>query len=466
MALTRRRFLGVSAAGAAFALVGLRRRSARGDGPARAKRLLVLVAEGGMRTTMAFNASSRVELNPWGVIAGPGALRLGRVLMEAPTSVAYAAPSWSGAPTVPDITQAARLMSVLQGLDHAPGQFRAGDHSDDGSRMGTGWFGKDGAPGLITVLSKFLSDHAPAPVVTVGSLGSTGLPMAAAAGEWLPFAPVQLQAANMPLPQMGGAGTIGRPIEDALDARARARRRGLPRALVEAYLGVKGAMRQYGPLLSQPALNFADPTNYGAAVGGISNRMLLEAVGNLVTPTDPGFNDGLSVALGLRMLQVGSPAVMVCVGDGNFDTHSSEREIAPDLYTRFGRYLAGIHFALGHMPDGGATMLSSTLVVTASEFGRTTGGSGGYPDRDGTDHGGDDPAWRSQAHVFFGAGTSPKALAPTDDSNLPQGPVHSSQALLATLCSALGVPQPEIDALWPPGNPSYPEGSPMLEMWA
>src|SRR5438105_203952 len=115
MTLSRRRFLEVSAIGTAAALVGLPKKSARGDGPPRIRHLLVLVAEGGMRTTMAFNASSRIDLNPWGVIPNAGAMRLGRVLMAAPSSVAYAAPSWPGSPTVPDITQAVRQMSILQG---------------------------------------------------------------------------------------------------------------------------------------------------------------------------------------------------------------------------------------------------------------------------------------------------------------------------------------------------------------
>src|SRR5207253_5738460 len=119
-----------------------------------------------------------------------GVMRLGRVLMAAPSSVAYAAPSWPGSPTVPDITQAVRQMSILQGIDHAPGQQRVGDHGDDGMRMGTGWFAKDGAPGFLTVLSRFLGDGAPAPAVALGNVGSTGFFMAGATGDWLRHAPV------------------------------------------------------------------------------------------------------------------------------------------------------------------------------------------------------------------------------------------------------------------------------------
>ena len=109
-------------------------------------------------------------------------------------------------------------------------------------------------------------------------------------------------------------------------------------------------------------------------------------------------------------------------------------------------------------------MLDTTFVMTLSEFGRAPGDPAGYGPHNGTDHGSGD-SWRNQAHVFFGAGITPKLLAPTNDDTQPTEGVHSTHALLATLCQMLGVPQAEIDALWPPGSSLYPEKA-LLDLWA
>jgi len=389
------------------------------------------------------------------------------VLTSSPGAVSYAAPSWPEG-QVPDITQAAKSFALIGATDHAPdGSPRAGDHPDDSMRMGTGYFGKADAPGLITALNRYLGGSAPAPVARIG-----GSPLGIATGPWVQFAPTSLEYYGLPTsPPTGGSPTVGRPIEDALDARVRARRRGLAGGLVDGYLGTKNALRKYGPLLAEKTLHFNDPKNQGEAIDGITNLMLLEAVGAFVAPdqtvlqSDPAGGFAIRAAMGLRLLQMGSPAV--CVDVGGFDTHSDEDIAAPDLYTRFARYLAGFHFALARMPDANdQPLLDSTIVVTMSEFGRSPGGADGFNDGNGTDHGGD-ASWRNQAHVIFGAKIPPKVLAATDDDNVPKdGKVVSTHALFATLCAGLGVQQPDIDALWPPGSELFPEASPLYDLWA
>jgi hypothetical protein len=462
MRITRRTFLGTAAAAAGAGLIGLGRKSARAGGAARAKRVLILNASGGLRTTAAFNASTRPELNPWGVLGTSGVLKLGRVLVGDPGAVTHAAPSWPGSPTVPGIAEAAAQFALIAATDHAPGGLpRAGDHPDDGERMGTGYFQRDGAPGLLTVLARYLGRGAPGPTAGIGA----GL-FARAEGEWMRDAPTALVPYELPSePPTGGRPGVGRLIEDALDARVSERRRGLALGQVDGFLATKNALRTYGPLLADRTLHVASVGQLDQVYDGISNRMLLEAVGSGVTASNVGDLVAVRVALGLRLLQRGSPAV-VC-GVGGFDLHSDEDAEAPALYTRFGRYLAGVHFALARIPDEtGAPLLDSTLVVTASEFGRSPGLATGYNDANGTDHG-DGASWRYQAHVVFGAGITPKVLAATDDENLPlDGGGHSTHALFATLCAATGVPQSEIDALWPPGTPLYPEGAPLWELWA
>jgi uncharacterized protein (DUF1501 family) len=465
MALSRRTFLKATAAGAGVTLVGMTRKSARAEEP-KAKRLLVLYAGGGLRTTAAFNASTRTELNPWGVLGPAGALRLGNVLTSTPEVVRFDAPSWPDG-QVPGIEEAALSFSMIAATDHAPGQPRAGDHPDDSERMGTGYFGKAGAPGLITVLNKFLGGNAPAPVAIIG-----GAPLSIATGAWVPFAPTSLEYYGLPdAPPQSGSPTVGRPIEDALDARVRAHRRGLGAGVVDGYLATKGSLRKYGPVLAEKTLHINKPAYFEETLGGITNRMLLEAVGvtafsdtDPISSSDPNGGTAVRCAMGLRLLQMGSPAV--CVGVGGFDTHSNEDAEAPALYTRFARYLAGIHFALSRIPDGNGTLLDSTLVVTMSEFGRSPGAANGFNDGYGSDHGGGS-SWRNQAHVIFGAGITPKVLAETNDDNEPlDGKVHTTHALHATIASALGVPQAETDALWPPGSELYPEASPIFDLWS
>src|SRR5512133_32788 len=135
--MQRRHFLRTTAAGAAFALIGLSRKSGRADGPSRARRVLVINAGGGLRSTAAFHASPQTALNPWGMLPSAGALRLGAVLRADESVVSYSAPSWPGGPSVPPIDQAAARFAVIAAADHAPDHSnRAGDHTDDTPRMG------------------------------------------------------------------------------------------------------------------------------------------------------------------------------------------------------------------------------------------------------------------------------------------------------------------------------------------
>jgi hypothetical protein len=60
--MKRRSFLAGGLAG--IALVGLTRKSSRADGPARARRVLILNAGGGLRTTAAFNCWFPADLDP------------------------------------------------------------------------------------------------------------------------------------------------------------------------------------------------------------------------------------------------------------------------------------------------------------------------------------------------------------------------------------------------------------------
>ncbi len=461
MTISRRHLLQATAAGTAAALIGLGRKSARGAGPARARRVLILNSSGGMRTTTAFHASPRTSLNPYGVLGQAGALRLGAVLRGDETDLTYAAPSWGAGVTVPPIDEAARGFAVIAATDHVPdGSYRPGDHNDDGMRMGTGYYLRYDAPGVLTVLNRHLGPQANAPVVTLGGTYFDVAPPA-----WVVDRPIGLHFGGLPnQPPTGGSLTVGRPLEDLLDGRTLARRRNLAQGAVQALVTTKGALRRFGPLLADPRLRFTSDEFLDEHLRGISNRMILEAVGNPGGMGVPLDGDARQVALALRMLQFGAPAA--CVSMGGFDTHDLETERAPRLFSRLARFLAGVHFALGRIPDPmGGSMLDSTLVVTTSEFGRNGVEPDGFNAGLGSDHGGD-PGWRYQAHVVFGAGVQPMRLHDTDDRNRPLDRPCSTQRLLATIVAATGIDQAEVDRLWQPGTNLYPEAGPLWDLWA
>jgi hypothetical protein len=460
----RRDFLRLAAAGAAFALVGLTRKgSPRAHGPTpRARRVLVLNAGGGLRTTAAFNASTRTALNPWGILATAGSLRLGDVLRADDAAVTYGAPSWPGGGSVPPIDVAATQFAIVAGCDHAPdGSPRAGDHTDDAPRMGTGYFARPDAPGLFTVLNRHLGAAGTGPVATLGGAFFDVAPPA-----WIVDKPIELAYNALPdQPPTGGSAAIGRPLEDALDAHVVGGRRHLAKEKVQTLVNTKATLRRFGPLLADRRLRF-DRVQYATEeLDGITNQMLIEAVGDAHTDGRPVDGGARSVALAIRLLQFGSPAV--CVSIGGFDTHDQEVQKAPRLYTRFARFLAGIHYALGRVPDpgGGGSLLDHTLVVTTSEFGRSGVEPTGFNAGDGTDHG-NSPGWRYQAHVIFGAGVRPMRLHETDDNNLPVTAPASTHRLLTTIAAATGIAQDQLDPLWPPGTGLYPEGAPLWELWS
>ncbi len=447
--LSRRRLIGGASAGlAAAGLCRLGTANADNASP-RVTRVLIVNAPGGLRSTAAFNASTATDLNPWGVAGTFGSVTLGNVLVGG--GIAHDAPSWP-TPVIPELSSIADQFAMIGAADHAPdGSHRNGDHNDDTVRMATGYFGKADAPGLLTVINRALGADANAPVAVVGARH-----FGIAPGDWLAHAPIELVYYQMPdQPPNGGHPQVGQLLEDALDQRYASRRRAQARGVLDSYRGTKDVMRKFGPLLAQPTLKmgqFAD-----AEVDGITNQMLGE-IGGIDSS-----GDTQSLGLAIRLLQLGSPAVALDLE--SFDWHDNEQTEAPQRYPRFARYLAGLHFALANIadPDGGGSLLDTTLVLTTSEFGRS-GAPGGFNEGAGTDHG-SGPGWRYQAHVLFGGGIVPKLIAPTDSANEPTEGNVSTHALLATIACAVGAPIEIVESVWPSGSALFPEGQALWQLW-
>ncbi|MEI8258397.1 MAG: DUF1501 domain-containing protein, partial [Deltaproteobacteria bacterium] len=120
------------------------------------------------------------------------------------------------------------------------------------------------------------------------------------------------------------------------------------------------------------------------------------------------FRTAMDIALAVRLLQLGSPAIAVEMG--GFDTHSGERRDAPARFRFVGRMWATLQFLLSRMPEPGEpgkTMLDRTLVLTMSEMGRDPGSDAtGFNNGEGSDHGAD-PSCYYLAHGIMGGGVVP-----------------------------------------------------------
>ena len=320
---TRRGFLGLAGAAAAFGIIGLRPKSGRADGPPRAKRVLVFNAGGGLRNTAAFYAVTNPAFNPYGMLGTYGPLRLGRLVTSAPGSVTHDAPSWG-----------TRAPSRRRG--HHPGgradvRDRRGEprHRRLSKRRS---HRRDAADGdwLLRLALARRADRAlalhrrrtPLPALSLGGGGMFDY----ARGAWLPYAPVEADAGSLPRGSaLAPPSTFA--LEDTLDQALRSRRNGAAGAQLDAYKGLKAAMRKYGPALTKPELHVADKPTSTRPSAAWPNRMLLEATGLT--------GASARIALAIRALQMGSPAVMC--GMGGFNLHSEEKQKGPAVYTQYAR---------------------------------------------------------------------------------------------------------------------------------
>src|SRR5688500_7020964 len=113
----RRDFVKLAAAGTAgLGILGVRRRSGRAAEPTRARRVLVVNADGGMRSTMAYHASTRRALNPWGVEGTFGAIELGKVMVSRLADLPIFS-TWPGVLEIPSIREVAGQLALIGGVD-------------------------------------------------------------------------------------------------------------------------------------------------------------------------------------------------------------------------------------------------------------------------------------------------------------------------------------------------------------
>jgi hypothetical protein len=191
------------------------------------------------------------------------------------------------------------------------------------------------------------------------------------------------------------------------------------------------------------------PAADGSQMVPLTNQMLYDAFTNATDMADstqhPNFATAMNIALGVRMLQLGSRSVVVEVA--NFDFHSQELS-GRYLYRYLGRTWAALYEVLRRIPDPdvpGKSLLDLCLCYFMSDFGRdpgfaTTGRNAG----EGTDHGTDPSCYYLAQPVMGGGVKKNQFFSPVDTANyradlLPIAQQYSERQFLAMLLYALGL---------------------------
>jgi hypothetical protein len=429
-----------------------------------------------------FNGNVSPQNNPFGVVsesdvdatgapvlAGGVQWGVGRALLglgvgqSASTLKPRTLSTWSGA-ALPYVSKIADKVSVLGAVDHDPTQPQGDtDHYSATRRMCTGAPG--GRVGLLTILSKELASRdfdgqSRLPPVVVGGSGPTGASVYGIADRAnARFEPILLNGPSDFQYPRASAGVADpgwvTSIESQLDDSFLQARPGALGGRALEYLIAKQLGLGYGAALTGDPLriSYADAT-LGTLTSGtpLSNAMLAELFGMPILGQDPSLamvdaHWGGPTALGVRLLQLGAPAV--AVGVGGWDLHSGEETAFPRLAGSLGRAIAALYFLFSQLQDDsapGRTWWDTTLVVFTSEFCRdnttntiddppTTGFNRG----DGSDHHGTPPC-RFQALPIMGGGVpGGRMIGGTDEQVNPIGRAFPSASLLATLAQAMGV---------------------------
>jgi hypothetical protein len=165
----------------------------------------------------------------------------------------------------------------------------------------------------------------------------------------------------------GNAFVTNADMQDRFDQAPIAARLGVARQTTETLSFHRRAARDIGTRLSQNDFAFSLPSADATALGTVTlpggttpltNGMLKE----LFRKGVPSIYDTFAVdlALAIRLLQIGSPAVTL--ESPTFDFHSGEQSLGPPLYHYVGRAWAALRWVLARIPaTGGGTLLDRTL---------------------------------------------------------------------------------------------------------
>ncbi len=254
-------------------------------------------------------------------------------------------------------------------------------------------------------------------------------------------------------------------------------------SVVEQYAGDREGRRRVGERLTAGWIDVRDnpmdargAVQLDSGVVPLTNDMMHELFALALGP-DPGtmntmpyrnpnengfYRSAMDFALAVRLLQLGSPSIVVEMG--GFDTHSGERRDAPARFRFVGRIWSTLQWLLSRMPEPGepgVSMLDRTLIVTMSEMSRDPGSDAtGFNNGEGSDHG-SDPSCYYLAHGIMGGGVQPGRLAGAVNANtyVPAASDRISlRRLHATTLWALGLEHDNPD--W-----GYPDVQPLTQLF-
>jgi hypothetical protein len=441
MGITRRAFLSGCGAASAAAVVApslwIRRARAQTEAFGQVQHVLVLFAQGGMRSHCMFNAVGDYQHNPFGTQPAASEWTLGAVCGNSDIDTATFG-------TIPGLYAIASDVTVLPCIDHLPGAPPIVQHERAVALAATGE--EDGRHGL---LARVLQGH-PRYVDGVGlsnlppvDIGRT--PFGASATGHIPL---RLASPGAAVPTRTISENWATRARSALDDR-------FSKRVLSSYDNRLGILRtskrnafEFADLLVDPLLDVIGATD--ASADGFTNAQLLEVLGNHDLQ-DVGDEIsirswGADVALALRMFGLGAP--MVAVARDIYDTHDRESLLLPIRSADLARQLAGLNYLLKAMPHPtGGSYWNHTLVVVYSEFSRNnTRLETGFNSALGSDHLVTDPVapMRNQAVALMGgvltaAGTAGRQFGATDESMNPIDDVFTMRSLQSTLLDLLGV---------------------------
>ncbi len=477
MKLTRRQFLAaLSATSVAPTILiprATRAQQQATQAGARARQVLIIYAQGGLRSHALFSFDGAPKsLNPYGVAGTPANPKVpfrlaspvggNKDLYPFPTALDDFMPDW-GENLPPLYTQTERF-SLLGPVDHNPGGEAVVDEKRARNLIATGR--AEGGPGLLTIIGNGLGATRALPPFCIGD-------PAAIFGNVTPgleaFAPVFVRDpldigatsnAYNRVARDGRNGAVDQwelALRASLDDDLKAKNPRAAASVIDRVIGGRSQMKAVQEALSLSDFRFgnADTTATGpyskvkSQGTTLTNRALEQAFLPFLrfpsggSTTTSNFTDplGAKLAMAVRLFQAGCPAV--AVGYGGFDLHRDEDRLMHLVTRPLARGMSALLMVLSGLPGVQAkTMLDETLMVVVSEFGRdNVRDDTGFNDQGGSDHRGE-PSSRYQILPVFGAGVKGGRLIggfSPNDNLTPTGKTFSSASLSATLVNALGV---------------------------
>lgn len=462
MRLSRRTFLKLSTTAAVAPTIFVPRR-AKAQTTARARQLLVIYCQGGLRSHSLFTFDSPpLALSPFGTRNSPVDSKSQFVLaspqprdssLQAPFVRSESLPEWGR--DIGNIYTVRDQFSVITPVDHNPGGPAELDANVVRNLIGTGR--RTGGPGVLTVIGNRLAEPRPLPPFIIGDEAAifanpaTGFEAGAPVFIRNPLDVGAVQAAH---PTLGKISDWELQFQKEAAASLRGSTPTILGQPIDAVGQGFNELERVRSVLALPQLQFRASANanafYETSNGlNLTNKRIEQALlpfkqfptGGNTANSD--FDDplGVKAALALRLLQYGSPAV--AIGLGGFDLHKDEKTKLFRLTRPLGRVLSALTYMLAGMKGvNAARRLDEVLIMVVSDWGRdNVRAETGFNEFNGSDHRGSN-ASRFQILPVLGAGVRGGRIVGgvSADANLaPTGKVFASASLAATMLRSLGI---------------------------